>query len=896
MKGQRRAIIVFTVAFGLLIFFFARSRVIDSTEHEQFLGTIRALRAHDHRLDRQMLRRVAGTVKDDVGEQTRTALAQLDAELRQTPGFLNPAARKEIRALASNQQSALQLKTALVDRLETELRALDRAMLELRQTGAEIDLLPADVRQSLESRAELEQLLRDAVAANGAPGALHARAAQLPPNLDAPAFGRAVDAIEGLLKARTIANGTRDQFLQIDVGRLADELEQAYIAHVDRGTTRANRYRGLLLGAAVLLLIGLLITILRLARSSEALRSMNDGLEERVRERTAALTHTQARTTAIIEAAQDAMVSFDAEGTITEWNQASAQTFGRDVRQALGSPVTQLFDVSESARLEELTREARSSPPHHRIEVCARRSDGAAFPCELVIALTGAGAYTLYLRDITERKQLERLKNEFVSTVSHELRTPLTSVRGSLGLLEGGLVGPLPAKATELVKIARSNTDRLIRLINDILDLEKIEAGKLELRLEQQRPSELVELTLTGIAGYAEHAQVRLRSDLPPLPPIRADKDRLVQVLTNLVSNAIKFSPAQGEVTVEASAGDGTVRFSVRDQGPAIPPELQSRLFEKFRQLDGSDARAKGGTGLGLAICKQLVEQHGGRIWVESAPAAGSAFHFELPEDPTAAALPQVVRPAPGRRVLLVEDDADLAVVLERLLAAAGYQPCRAGTVKEAQRAMEASPPEIVMLDLRLPDGSGLDVLTWMRNRAATEAVPVVILSGRPGTERLGGFEVVDWLQKPFEEGRLLRALRSALRRGSPARELVGDDDPEARAVISAQLAAIGAECLEAGDGKEAVEAARRHQPDLIVLDVGMPEMDGFDVVEALKGEDGGSTPLVVYTGRELSDSDRKRLTLGITRHLTKSRATETEFVAVIGALLDGVAPHRSAA
>jgi PAS domain S-box-containing protein len=821
-----------------LIFFFARSRVIDSAEHEHFLGAIRALRTHDHRLDRQMLRRVAGATHGDADAESRTELAQLDLELKQTPGFLDPAARKEIRKLASGQKSALQLKTALVGRLEGELRELDRATLELRQTGAEIDQLPADVRQSLEGRAELEQLLRDAISANGAPDALHARVAQLVPNPDAPAVGRAVDAIEAVLEARNTANGTTDQFLQVDVGRLSDELEQAYITHVDQGTARANLYRGLLLGAALLLLIGLLITILRLARSSAALRSMNDGLEARVRERTAALALTQARTTAIIEAAQDAMVSFDAQRTITEWNQASAQIFGREVRDALGSPVTQLFDVSEQARLEELMGDARSNPPHRRIEVCARRSDGAAFPCELVIALTGAGAYTLYLRDITERKQLERMKNEFVSTVSHELRTPLTSVRGSLGLLEGGLLGPLPEKASELVKIARSNTDRLIRLINDILDLEKIEAGKLELRLEQQRPSELVELTLTGIAGYADHAQVTLRSELPPLPPIRADRDRLVQVLTNLVSNAIKFSPPHGEVTVAASASEGKVRFTVRDQGPGIPKELQSRLFEKFRQLDGSDARAKGGTGLGLAICKQLVEQHGGNIWVESAPAAGSAFHFELPEDSTAVVALPTVGPAQGRRVLLVEDDADLALMLERLLAAAGYQPVRASTVKEAQRAMEACAPEIVMLDLRLPDGSGLEVLTWMRNRTATEAVPVVILSGRsPGVELRGGFVVVAGLHTRFDAGRPPRARRRALRRGSPARVLVVDDDPEARAVISAQLAAIGAQCLEAGDGKEAVAAAREHHPDLIVLDVGMPEMDGFDVVEALTGE-----------------------------------------------------------
>ncbi len=245
--------------------------------------------------------------------------------------------------------------------------------------------------------------------------------------------------------------------------------------------------------------------------------------------------------------------------------------------------------------------------------------------------------------DVTERLRAQRMKDEFVSIVSHELRTPLTSIRGSLGLLEGGVAGTLPPKAGELVRIARTNSDRLIRLINDILDLDKMEAGRLELRREAIEVGPLVEVVVAEMSGYAQQAGVVVEAEVGPCEPVHGDRDRLAQVLVNLVSNAIKFSPEGERVRVRAqpspSPGSGRVRLSVTDQGPGIARADVPKLFQKFHQLDASDARRRGGSGLGLVIAKTLVEAHHGHIGVDSEIDRGSTFYFELP----------VHRPPPAR-------------------------------------------------------------------------------------------------------------------------------------------------------------------------------------------------------------------------------------------------------
>lgn len=236
------------------------------------------------------------------------------------------------------------------------------------------------------------------------------------------------------------------------------------------------------------------------------------------------------------------------------------------------------------------------------------------------------------LRYATERKRLERLKDEFVSTVSHELRTPLTSISGSLGLLMGNAGGILPEPARRLLEIAYTNSQRLVRLINDILDIEKLESGRVVFSLRRVEVCSLIEKTIDSISSFSENHDVRVRiEDSSVVADVRADADRLAQVVTNLLSNAIKFSPLHNEVVISIEKGMDTVRILVRDHGPGISTAFKSRVFERFAQADATNARRKGGTGLGLSIVKQIVERLGGEVGFIGAPGGGTIFYVELP-------------------------------------------------------------------------------------------------------------------------------------------------------------------------------------------------------------------------------------------------------------------------
>ena len=236
------------------------------------------------------------------------------------------------------------------------------------------------------------------------------------------------------------------------------------------------------------------------------------------------------------------------------------------------------------------------------------------------------------LRYAAERKRLERLKDEFVSTVSHELRTPLTSISGSLGLLMGKAAGNLPEATRRLLEIAHNNSQRLVRLINDILDIEKLESGRVVFDLRRIEVRSLVEKTMDSMRGLAEGHAVRVRlAESSAMADVRADMDRLAQVVTNLLSNAIKFSPPDNEVVVAIERDADLVRISVRDHGSGVPSDFRSRIFERFAQAEATNARRKGGTGLGLSIVKQIVERLGGEVGFVDAQGGGTIFHFELP-------------------------------------------------------------------------------------------------------------------------------------------------------------------------------------------------------------------------------------------------------------------------
>ena len=333
------------------------------------------------------------------------------------------------------------------------------------------------------------------------------------------------------------------------------------------------------------------------------------------------------------------------------------------------------------------------------------------------------------VRDVSESREVERLKKEFVATVSHELRTPLTSIRGSLGLLAGGVLGTLPPEAIEVVAVAERNVIRLVRLINDILDLERLDTGRIEMHFESVTLASVFERSLEAVKALADQEGIPVESAAPS-GSVWADGDRLVQVLVNLLSNAVKFSPRGGVVRLSASEEGGWTNVRVTDQGRGIPPSFREAIFERFRQVEASDARQKGGSGRGLAICKSIIEQHGGSIGVESEEGRGSVFWLKLLVSPRDT--PKAVPALPAARlekpeVLIAEDDLPLLDVMERQLQQAGLFVRHATSGEQAIALARGRPPSLLVLDVALPRGDGFDVIAALRRDPLLANLPVLI-------------------------------------------------------------------------------------------------------------------------------------------------------------------------
>jgi PAS domain S-box-containing protein len=346
-----------------------------------------------------------------------------------------------------------------------------------------------------------------------------------------------------------------------------------------------------------------------------------------------ALRASEARTRAVVDNMLEGLIIVDERILIRAVNPAAERIFGYRAEELLDGPLSVLVPESAGPDPVRFLKEARVRALGRVTQWEGRRKNGEVFPFELSLFefRTPEGRrFGGSIRDISESREVERLKKEFVSTVSHELRTPLTSIRGSLGLLAGGVLGSLPPAAGEVVAMADRNVVRLVRLINDILDLERYDSGRIEMRFESVPLATVFERSLEAVQPFADQERVSIESTGTDAR-VRADADRLVQVLVNLLSNAVKFSPPGSVVRLVAVSDGGSTEVRVEDRGRGIPAPLRAAIFERFRQVDSSDDRSRGGSGLGLAICKAIVEQHGGSIGVESEEGWGSLFWFRLP-------------------------------------------------------------------------------------------------------------------------------------------------------------------------------------------------------------------------------------------------------------------------
>ncbi|MBD1804669.1 PAS domain S-box protein [Microcoleus sp. FACHB-SPT15] len=624
-----------------------------------------------------------------------------------------------------------------------------------------------------------------------------------------------------------------------------------------------------------------------------------------------------------LESAVEGIAQLDTQGRYFKTNPAYASMLGYQPEELVRINWKQTIDPEELETVE-AAYQRMLIDGKAEFEAKALRKDGTVFDKQVVIVKAYnqhqqfIGNYC-FMKDISDRREIERLKDEFISVVSHELRTPLTSISAALDLLAGGVLQNQPEDAQQMLNIAANNSDRLVRLINDILDIERIESGKIVMTKQACDAGDLMNQSIEAIQEIAEKAGVTL-SISPVSVRLWADPDRIIQVLTNLLSNAIKFSLQGSTVWLSAeliggqasgvrrqgaesvypssSSDSDTLLIKVRDQGRGIPSDKLESIFERFQQVDASDSRQKGGTGLGLAICRSILQQHEGQIWAESTLGEGSTFCFTLPilSD---VERPEFVPPLGGTAsltvlcpelgdstqnsplVLVCDDDSSVRTVVRAMLERQGYRVLTVASGQEAVEQSVAQPPDVILLNLMMPEMDGWETLAVLKNQTETQTIPVIILSGLlPDARETPHPGVSDWIVKPPEPRILRQALERVLAdRNQTIKVLIVEDDLELAQILATVFSRHGIETFYAQTGRDAIHLSQRLLPDLLVLDLALPEYNGFAVVDWLRQHNRlRQVPLVVYTAQDLDESDRERLKLGQTLFLTKGRITSQEF------------------
>lgn len=592
------------------------------------------------------------------------------------------------------------------------------------------------------------------------------------------------------------------------------------------------------------------------------------------------------------ESSPSGMIMIDATGTIQMVNAETEKLFGYRRQELIGHSVDLLVPPQfRDDGLQCPTRFIDHTDVRQmgiRRDLFGLRKDGTEFPIEAGLSSieTPNGLIVLStVIDISERKRVERLKDEFVSTVSHELRTPLTSITASLGLLAGGGVAKLPDKVAHLIGIAHTNSRRLVRLINDILDVEKIEAGKVVFNLERVDMRSLVEQTIEANREFAEGFGVRLRLDPGSgsgASDVTADSDRLTQVVTNLLSNAVKFSPKGEVVVVGLEPRDAAIRLTVRDHGAGIPDDFKPRIFEKFAQADATDARQRNGTGLGLSIVKQIVGRLNGEVGFEDAAGGGTIFHVDLPIWKLPADGEFSRRSGPSHtRLLICEDDPPAANLLAEQLAKAGYTSDIATTGVEAIERATAVRYAAILIDLQLPDCNGISLIQQLRAQPQNRDTQIVVAPADPdrgrGDIRSSILDVLDWIQKPVDIDRLARLLDRPVVRNASRPRILHVDDPDELHVVRRALSAA-ADWVSVGSIDAARRALATDRFDLVVVDIALAGGSGLDLLPDLRDSEGRAIPVIVLSEPGANPTCAAQVQAA----LTKSHASIDQLVATL--------------
>jgi PAS domain S-box-containing protein len=891
---------VSAVLLFILVFLYSKTQSFDESHYFEDIAVLRHLKQLDAQWELDVLKSRIGinTHYDALADQ-QGEMARLLEEMQADADTHKHDASGEV-ARVSTLRRAVQDKATLIEQFKSHNSIL-RNSLAFLPTAAE------DVQQSLGGRGAAQSAFREisgsvsrlllasmlySQSPTGEKGGeiqdeldrLDGKLQLAPPGI-ADRLGIFRAHIQTVLREQKIVNELLVGISSAPTGKLLDEANDALAAEQQNAGVEGERYgRYLLIFSAVLVVLLLYAAVdligshSTIQRVNEELKSANETLEQRVRERTLALHASETQLHQITDTVPALIAYIDAEQRFQFHNLAYEERFGLKPDQVRGKTMREMMgkELYEKERVKIEEALAGYAAEYDRVQ---QTTDGQVrdyvmqyFPRYGEGEDEGKvlGFYSLGT-DVTALKRVDRMKSEFVSTVSHELRTPLTSIRGSLGLIVGGVAGDLPPMAKNLVGIATSNCERLIRLINDILDSEKIESGKMRFDMQAVELRPLLEQILVANEGFAGQHKVKLALDVRTEGVrVSVDSDRLTQAATNLISNAVKFSPAESTVFVRLQCRDRRVRVEVIDSGPGIPEEFRKRIFQKFSQADTSDTRQKGGTGLGLNISRAIVERMNGSVGFTSQTGVGTVFYFELPE---AAALPveEVSAPAnkarhngPARPLILVcEDDRDIAHLIKLMLDKGGFD---ADLVHRADQAMEQvvrRPYAAMTVDLGLPDLDGISLIRSLRREERTRELPIVVVSANAEAGELEfnnqPLAVSTWLEKPIDENKLILSLQRAIANMAEGRPRIlhVEDDLDIQR-IAATIAQDFATFEFAGSLHEAREQLDKHHYDLVLLDLTLKDGSGWELLDTIEALN-PAPPVVVFSASDTvsKESDR---------------------------------------